>query len=42
MFFSGRNLWCSGLFADKAGMGTDVAATLMIIVMLPFFFFCNV
>ena len=23
----------------KAGMGTDVAATLMIIVMLPFFFF---
>ena len=23
----------------KAGLGTDVAATLMIIVMLPFFFF---
>ena len=26
----------------KAGLGTDVAATLMIIVMLPFFFFACV
>ena len=39
MFFSGRNCGVPIYLLTKAGLGTDVAATLMIIVMLPFFFF---
>ena len=42
MFFSGRNLWCSGLFADKSRTGNRCGSNAYDHSDAAIFLFCNV